>query len=288
MGHHHLTGESGVSPLHPSALHSHALAAAKHGSLGTPLPGTAAISPYSYARVKTAAGATTLVPICRDPYCTNCQLTMQGQLSSPCPSGCTQCTHDKTLPASSLAGHAGLGSSLPVLYPSMAGATAASASSYPLPSSLYPHAFGILPSHHSLPYVCNWVAGSDYCGKRFTTSEELLQHLRTHTSSSDNLASLTAAGLSAYHSTLAGLSPLGCHSNFPTPGSLSPNSLRQAYPRSLSPNSLLAASRFHPYKSPLAGLPPTAPLPGGLPSALGQYYSPYALYGARLGAAVAP
>lgn len=32
------------------------------------------------------------------------------------------------------------------------------------------------------PYVCSWVSGeSTFCGKRFTTPEELLQHLRSHT-----------------------------------------------------------------------------------------------------------
>merc|ERR1711962_750940 len=31
------------------------------------------------------------------------------------------------------------------------------------------------------PYICNWMNGRDYCGKRYTSAEELLVHLKTHT-----------------------------------------------------------------------------------------------------------
>ena len=263
-----------------------AAAAAKHASASA----HAGLSPYTYARVKTTSGATTLVPVCRDPYCTNCQITMQHTaLTTPgatCAAGCTQCNHEKLsgatpLPPSSVASALSAGG----LGPSVLGGLGASA------SSLYPHAFGVLPGH-GLAYVCNWVAGSDYCGKRFATSEELLQHLRTHTASSDTAASLAAMQAAAYPG-LAGLSmpsalatAAACHSHYP-PGSLSPNSVRQAYGR-MSPNTLLAASRYHPYsKSPLSGLHSAAPASlQGLPGApsLGAYYSPYALYGQRLGA----
>jgi len=67
------------------------------------------------------------------------------------------------------------------------------------------------------------------------------------------------------------------------------SSLRQAYPRSLSPTSSLLASRYHPYKSPLTSLSSPSSL-SVLPSALPPYYSPYAasLYSQRLSAAAAP
>lgn len=275
---------------HPS-LTAHGLAsAASRSAAGAP-----SISPYSYARVKTAAGATTLVPICRDPYCTNCQITMQSaQLTSACAAGCTQCNHEKSpayLSVPTSLGLSSLGGSVPILPfpPTQASLPPTGASALHMASSLYGHAFGILPGHHTLPYVCNWMAGSDYCGKRFANSEELLQHLRTHTSSSE----AALAGLSAFPGlglpSAAALAAAGCHSHLNPPPSLSPNSLRQAYPRSLSPNTLLAASRYHPYKH-LSSLPPTGSLtPSGLPSALSAYYSPYALYGQRIGAAaVAP
>ena len=294
---HALSMES--NPLYPTPL-----SAAASGALGlsamqkagamSGLGNPAAISPYmSYARVKTASGATTLVPVCKDPYCTHCQLTMHSAQTASCPAGCAQCSHEKTLggmhPGLS---HAGLGSML-----AASGCNTPGVSSLPLTSSLYPHSFGMLPGHNAgMPYVCNWMNGSDYCGKRFPTSEELLQHLRTHTSSAE-LPALSAASLHQYAS-LGLTNPAAMvYGGYPSPypgtpgvGTLSPSSLRQAYPRSLSPSSLLAASRYHPYKSALSGLPSAAhtQLLPGVPSALGAYYSPYSLYGHRLGSAVVP
>ena len=278
----HLAAAQAYSGLAHSAMGLHKTLPGAHSA-------SAVGAPYvGYARVKTASGATTLVPICRDPYCTNCQVTMQNAhlATAMCGAGCTQCTHDKPtlLPPSSMAGlgaGGALGGILPLASHGAMSSAAAAASGL---SSLYPHGLGTLPGHHGMPpYVCNWMAGSDYCGKRFATSEELLQHLRTHTSAADPML---AGGLVSYSSGLA-VSPLaGCTSHYSTPGSISPNSLRRAYPTSLSPNSL-AASRFHPYKSVLPSLQ-SAPLPGLPLSSVGAYYPSYSLYGQRLGAAVAP
>ncbi|XP_022197290.1 zinc finger protein Noc [Nilaparvata lugens] len=178
---------------------------------GYPSPG-----PYvSYARVKTSSGGEALVPVCKDPYCTGCQLNMHGALvgGGACPSGCTQCDHQKY----------GLAAALSGLVP---------------PPLSY--------QHLGRPYICNWIAGDNYCGKRFGTSDELLQHLRTHTTSSDLL-----------------------------------NPLRYPNPP-LSP--LSAAARYHPYSKP--GLPALASPYSAFNPTLGPYaYSPYALYGQRLGAA---
>ena len=269
---------------HGLGLSSSHKALAGHGAPGS-------TSPYvAYARVKTASGGSTLVPICRDPYCTNCQIAMNNaQLTPQCGAGCTQCTHEKSampVPGAGGLSAGGLSSSLSLpMYP-MAGISSLA----PTLPSFYPHS--MLPGgHHGLPYVCNWMAGSEYCGKRFNTSEELLQHLRTHTSSSDAPSiNPLAATLPTY--SLAGTLPTpglpGCHSHYaPTPGSLSPNSALRGYPRTMSPSSAL---RYHPYKpSALSSLQAAAPtgLPG-LPS-VGAYYSPYSLYGQRLAAGgVAP
>ncbi|KAG8035200.1 hypothetical protein G9C98_001690 [Cotesia typhae] len=247
---------AGASPF----SHHHAAAAA--ALLGYPSAATPTGNPYlSYTRIKTPAGGETLVPVCKDPYCTGCQYSMHNaqmmMTGGPCPSGCTQCEHQKY----------GLAMALSSLGP------------MPPPSLSYP---GSLTSGR--PYVCNWIAGETYCGKRFNTSDELLQHLRSHTSFSggnDHAAAASAALLAA-----------GQHSHPPHP-LLSPSAaLHRAaaggsYPA--PPLSPLSA-RYHPY-----GKPPTGPLPGSLGASpysafntLGPYYSPYAIYGQRIGAAVHP
>ena len=127
------------------------------------------------------------------------------------------------------------------------------------------------------PYICNWMNGREgYCGKRHSSAEELLQHLRTHT----NLSTSDSAMYSASAAAAA---------NF-----------QRTYGSALS--SMSAASRFHPYAAAVAAataakssaLPPSLsalgsvppPLPTGLPPSL---YSPAAasslyasLYGSRL------
>lgn len=213
-----------------------------------------ALSPYlSYARMKNSSGTDTLVPVCRDPYCTGCSLSSHllgssnpaGKTPTSCPAGCTQCDHVSK--ASSYLGHS----------------PAAAA---------YAHAqLAALAAASQLPYVCNWIAGdAAYCGKRFATSEELLQHLRTHTS----LASVSesSAALSMLNPQLPPTHPL-LHRTYPTP-----------------PLSPLATARYHPYSKPSL-LPPSLAassltgFPLGHPSLSPYSFPPYSLYGPRLGAA---
>merc|ERR1712038_1959875 len=42
------------------------------------------------------------------------------------------------------------------------------------------------------PFICNWMSGGDFCGKRFPSGEELMSHLRLHTSSSTASSSGTS------------------------------------------------------------------------------------------------
>lgn len=219
-------------PPFPGAPFSH-----HHAMLGYP---GASPGPYlSYARVKTPSGGEALVPVCKDPYCTGCQFSLQNQqllmsgAAGPCPSGCTQCDHQKYNLAMAMSS---FGAQSSLAYPSL-----------------------------GRPYVCNWIAGDAYCGKRFVTSEELLQHLRTHTSTSD--PSTTSAASLLNHSAL-----------------LSSAALRSGYPS--APLSPLSAARYHPYAKP--GLPSSlaaSPYSAFNPASLGPYYSPYAMYGQRLGSA---
>ncbi|KAH8378139.1 hypothetical protein KR093_009540 [Drosophila rubida] len=106
-------------------------------------------------------------------------------------------------------------------------------------------------------------AGCPQC-ERFGTSDDLFQHLRTHTASVPDavLSAAAAGGIPPNH-------PL-FQRTYPTPP--------------LSP--LSAAARYHPYGKP-SMLPPSLAPPGlpGLPPhpALAQYFAPYSLYGPRMG-----
>lgn len=264
-----MTASSLMSQHHAAA----AAAALKNGLAGHPY--------LSYARMKTPSGGDTLVPVCRDPYCNGCQLnshllastsTASGvngaklpptSQAGPCPAGCAQCDHKPSAAAAAAA------------------AQLAAASS---PYAAYAHAqlVALAAASQMQPYVCNWI-GSDaaYCGKRFSSSDELLQHFRGHTGqpNGESGAGATAA------TTAAALSLL-------TPPGLGPGHplLSRTYPT--PPLSPLATARYHPYGKPYGGPPglsslglplPPPPHPAGLP----PYFSPYAsLYAnSRLGAA---
>lgn len=183
-------------------------------------------SPYvSYTRVKTPTGTEALVPMCKDPYCFSCRFALHGTMG-PCPPGCVQCEQKY----------------------SAAAAAAMLMSSHPFSGYQY-----------GRPYVCNWIAGDSYCGKRFRNSDELLQHLKTHTNCSDPIALMN-------------------HLRYP-PGGVNPLAAAAA---------ASAASRYHPYSKP--GLPASlaaSPFSAFNPT-LSPYYPPYSLYDQRIGAAVNP
>ncbi|KAB7502391.1 Zinc finger protein Noc [Armadillidium nasatum] len=226
-------------------------------------------SPFiGYARVKTANGNEVIIPVCRDPYCTGCQINTHALqvVNGTCPPGCSQCAqvaaHTKTLSS--------LPSSLISSIPSSSLA------------SLYPTTALVSSSTTHHPYVCNWIAGDTYCGKRFPTSEELLQHLRTHTNLTSTESSTIPLHLLHHH-------PL-----------LSPHpSLPRSYPT--PPLSPISASRYHPYaKSTIPHLSAASPLSSAAaasalsvaslsaltPHPLSAYYSPYSFYARGLGATV--
>ncbi|TMW48787.1 hypothetical protein DOY81_006133 [Sarcophaga bullata] len=246
-----------------------AAAAANGGYPGGPNgPASAQPNPYiSYQRIKTPAGGEAIVPVCKDPYCPGCPYsahTQQMLMGAPCPAGCTQCEHQKYGMAAMMGG-AGLPPGHP--YSQAAAAAAASAA-----------------AARSAPYVCSWVVGDAYCGKRFQTSDELFSHLRTHTGNlSDPAAAAAALAQSQAQSLLGSLFP--------------PSALRAGYPTPpLSPMSAAAAAaRYHPYAKPPSALAAGGPSPFGGPgfnpaaaaaaAALGPYYSPYAMYGQRIGSA---
>ncbi len=195
--------------------------------------------------------------LCRDPYCLSyhCASHLAGAAGA-------SCTHDSALK-----------SGYQLMYPThpLHGVHSSPPSFGGHP--LYPYGF-ILPND-PLPHVCNWVSANGPCDKRFSSSEELLNHLRTHTAftgcdklisgypSSSSLASAAAAAMACHMH----MQPSGA------PGSPGTMALRSPH------HALGLSSRYHPYsKSPL----PTHGPPVPVSAATGPYYSPYALYGQRL------
>lgn len=134
------------------------------------------------------------------------------------------------------------------------------------------------------PYICNWMNGRDYCGKRFTSAEELLVHLKTHTNlSASDSGLLGGPGASAAYAGLLGASAASLMGRGATGGPVLPSSLG------------LGASRYSPYTraptpgglppsmSGIPGFPPSlAGIPPSFASLAGYPASLYALYGARL------
>lgn len=239
-------------PPHPH--HHHHMAA-----LNSPL-----MSPYF--RPGSAAPQLT----CRDPYCAGCQLAAhlaagkQPPSSVACPSGCAQCDTSSAKTATTPSHHHHHHQQQQQQHHQQQ-----QQHHHHTMAAAYAHAqlAALAAAASQLPYVCSWM-GTDlpsYCGKRFGTSDELLQHLRTHTS--DPAAAL----------------PL-LQRSYPTPP-LSPSTTSRYHPYAA------AASKHHsPYgfpsgypSSPLALPPHPGLLPPYFPAVA---YSPYAA--AAAAAATAP
>lgn len=233
---------------------SHHHAAMLAAAAGYPSPASQYLS---YQRIKTPSGGETVVPVCKDPYCTGCQYSQHNQqmmLGVPCPAGCVQCEQQKF--------------------------SLAVAMSQNTPNPHY--------SQLDRPFLCSWMVSDGYCGKRFGSSDELAQHLRLHSS---NPADPQAASVlvQAQQRVMAMMHPF--QSLFQ-----SPSAMHRGYPAPLSPMS--AAARYHPYAKPGSG-PSSAGMPPNLagspyfnpaslnPAALSPYFSSYAMYSQRLGAAAA-
>ena len=203
---------------------------------------------------------------CRDPGCTNCSKPKNLQ-NFVHPALVHQCTHSK------------------------------SAGPYPPP----PHPTGPYdpyfmksgfvgqappPSVHSRPpkpYICNWVFEGKHCGGNFVTSEELYQHLRTHTSLQQQRTNETESR--------TGISPLNTHGHgtIPSPtqqqqvGSCNIHgcpcqggSAQRKSPRTMMPGyppyagGVSASSRYTPYGRPVSAGGNT--LPGHFPGSHGMYH----------------
>uniref|UniRef100_A0A8C6ZRE2 Zinc finger protein 703 n=1 Tax=Nothoprocta perdicaria TaxID=30464 RepID=A0A8C6ZRE2_NOTPE len=234
------------------------------GPLG--LPGKAASS----SPLTGASPPSFMQGLCRDPYC----LSYHGAASALGSGGCSSCAHDS----------GGLKSGYPLVYPAAplhsVHTTLSSSASASLPGHpLY--TYGFMLQNEPLPHICNWVAASGPCDKRFATSDELLAHLRTHTALPGAEKLLAGYAAAAAPSALA--AGASCHLHLPPAGPGSPTTLAGSL--SLRSPHTLGLNRYHPYGKSHLPAPGALPVPS-LPAA-GPYYSPYALYGQRLTSASA-
>ncbi|KAI9553274.1 hypothetical protein GHT06_021170 [Daphnia sinensis] len=256
---------SQVHPAYSVAALQQAMHQQHYGNAATRLASSssaAAAAAAGLAQSKPANSNTD--PSCRDPYCTGCPASAAGQIHMVCTVGCAlsvQCDHIKV----PMAAH-----HLQMLSAPGASSPGSSANGQPPPSS--PHLNNnnnnnnSSSSSNNRPYICNWIVGDNYCGKRFASSDDLLQHLRTHT----NLSSAAAAA--------------------PPPESVSTSSAAFAHPSSMMraayptpPLSPLSAARYHPYgkanpstttttsTSTSSSMPPQQQ-PGPFPSAPGLFH----------------
>ncbi|KAI4807405.1 hypothetical protein JOQ06_027523 [Pogonophryne albipinna] len=243
--------------LDPSKSSSQMLSAQFASSMGCSKAGTSPLSGASPPSLMSAS-------LCRDPYCLSyhCSSHLSGASSA-------NCAHDSAAAAAASA----LKSGYPLMYQThpLHGVhpSAQSFGGHPL----YPYGF-MLPND-PLPHVCNWVSANGPCDKRFSSSEELLGHLRTHTAFAGTEKLISGYPGSSSLANAAAAAAMACHMHMPHNGSPgSPGALALRGPH----HHLGLSSRYHPYsKSPL---PTGAPVP--MPAATGAYYSPYALYGQRL------
>ena len=298
-GFEHLMNPAFRPPFPPAAYHQQLLAAAAAAAQFQNTPP----SPFlPYPRLKPGTVGDPLLSVCKDPYCTGCQfnaaVNSQQQLylaalssaaasSVQCPSGCTQCDHQKQIGLAMAMGS-------PLNPNSIASASAtASASAYP---------------QMNRPHVCNWIVADTYCGKRFNSSDELLQHLRTHTSvpSSSSPSTTTSSVASSTTMTTASSSPATTFTDSSSPSVTTSQSAAAAAAAAAASyrnflNSPLSPLRYHPYAGKPTNLPPPSHLPppslsspysafsptaSPLAAAAAAYYGPFSLYNTRLGAAV--
>ncbi|XP_067879424.1 zinc finger protein 703-A-like [Heterodontus francisci] len=219
------------------------------GAVGCPMPGKSANS----SPLTGASPPAFMQGLCRDPYC----LTYHNapHLGG---SGCSSCLHD---PSSLKSGY-------PLVYPSHPLHSSVLTTGATPPLGAHPlYTYGFMLHSDPLPHICNWVSAGGPCDKRFSSSEELLNHLRTHTA------------LPGADKLLAGYpSPASCNLHLQQGPPGSPNGLSLRSPHTL------ALSRYHPYSKSHLSAPTTSAL---TMSAASPYYSPYALYGQRLAPASA-
>ncbi|KRY37600.1 Zinc finger protein Noc, partial [Trichinella spiralis] len=232
--------------------------------------GAFALPPNSIVQFPCFGGVsstTTLVPPprpCADPFCKTCPAAARA-----CPIGCAQC-----------AGHAPQDFASSVWMNPYLASPFFNAAQFLTPPTNTTAGQQLLQFHQqyhqssssSSSYVCNWMTGDQYCGKRFASGDELLQHLRSHaTHDALKTAPSNSPASVAVSNTTAGAA---ASSSSSSASALLTRTLCQQ--QNAAASSYLSSLRFHPYTkilssaatalpvaSPLApfayGTPPTMP-----------------------------
>jgi hypothetical protein len=177
-------------------------------------------------------------------------------------------------------------------------AHAAAMMGFPPSPYMYPGALAPPPPPSAAmasPFVCNWMNQGEFCGRRFSSSEELMGHLRTHTSSAVTTTSPATPPTSVTATpTLAALQAAQAHALFSSQVSngtsalaalqaqaakmATPPTTTAAPPTTTSADlAAAAAARYHPYARPggiphLGALGMPVPPPAALPPHLASYY----------------
>jgi len=230
---------------------------------------------------------------CSDPCCSRCLQAAAAAAavatsSRGCVVGCSQCGSHPTTSSSSSS------SSSSVLPPGGHGAFAAALSALcRLPPDTESSVVG--PSSTSTVHTCNWLHhGGAYCGRRFSSVDELMQHLHSHCGTTaeqqpstvpfpPDIHPVTAGSLFAPLAVLYGASssyppldflppPPAAAVQLPSTTVSPPSSLLRHHQHSLAVAAAAAASRYHPYRVPPTLLPPSAASAGAFPSSLAAYY----------------
>ncbi|KRY84411.1 Zinc finger protein Noc [Trichinella pseudospiralis] len=256
--------------------------------------GAFALPPNSVVQFPCFGGVsstTALVPPprpCADPFCKTCPPAARA-----CPIGCAQCAgHASQDYASSVWMNPYLASPFfnAGLHPSVAAAAAAAAqvgmfanlANALAGSNHHPTVAQFLNPQNSTTtgqqlqlqqqqqsYVCNWMTGDQYCGKRFASGDELLQHLRSHATHD---ALKTAPSNSS--PTIVASSSSSSSSASSVSASASALLTRTLCQQQNAAASYLSSLRFHPYTKILSSAAAAAALPVASPLAPFAYGTP--------------
>ncbi|KRZ10146.1 Zinc finger protein Noc, partial [Trichinella zimbabwensis] len=235
------------------------------------------------------SSTTALVPPprpCADPFCKTCPPAARA-----CPIGCAQCAgHASQDYASSVWMNPYLASPFfnAGLHPSVAAAAAAAAqvgmfanlANALAGSNHHPTVAQFLTPQNNTTagqqlqlqqqqqqqqqqsYVCNWMTGDQYCGKRFASGDELLQHLRSHATHDALKAGPSNNSPAAAGQTIVASSSSSSVSS--ASASASALLTRSLCQQQNAAASYLSSLRFHPYtkilSSAAAALPVASPL----------------------------